>query len=145
MSVCCTRCFKRRALKRHIRNRGTPNHQCDYCGARRVHVVEVGQLTHAFQNFMDLFVKDNDTWDTLVFYVDEWEVFNDVRHDDITAARLFNDIVKAGWDDDDGEPPVDAADYYRYRRDISDEWVDFCEEVRLDPNSPFPFDEYMQE
>ena len=144
-SFCCTRCFKHRELKRYIRNHGTPNRLCDYCAATRVHVVEIGELTNAFQNFIELFVQDDDSWDTLVFYADEWGIFNDVRHDDVTAACLFNDIVNAAWDDDDGEPPVDAADYFRRRRAVSDEWDDFCEEVRLDPTTPFPFDEYMHE
>ena len=144
-SFCCTRCFKRRGLKSYIRNRGTPNRQCDYCAATRVHVVEIGELTNAFQNFIDLFVQDDDSLDTLAFHADELGVFNDARLDDVTATHLFNDIANAAWDDDDGESPVDAADYYRGRRAVSDEWDDFCEEVRLDPKTPFPFDEYMHE
>ena len=144
-SFCCARCFKHRALKRYIGNHGTPNRVCDYCAATRVHVVEIGELTNAFQNFMDLFDKDEYSLDTLIFYADEWGIFNGTRHDDVTAVQLFNDIINAAWDDDDGEPPVDAASYYRYRRAVSDDWDAFCEEVRSDPTTPFPLDEYLQE
>ena len=144
-SYCCTRCFKHRGLKRFIRSQGTPNRSCDYCAATRVHVVEIGELTHPFQNFMDLFDRDESSWDTLIFYADEWGVFSDTRHNEATAANLFNDVVNAAWDDDDGEPPVDAADYYRRRHTVSDEWDDFCEEVRLEPRTPFPLNEYMHE
>ena len=142
-SFCCTRCFKYRALKRYIRNHGTPNRSCDYCAARRVHVIEIGELTNAFQNFLDLFEKDDDSLDTLAFYVEERGIFDDARHDDAAAARLFNNIVNAAWDDDDGEPPVDAADYYSCRRGVSEDWDAFCEEVRLDPTAPFPFNDYI--
>ncbi len=144
-SYCCARCFKHRGLMRFIRSQGTPNsnRSCDYCGATRVHVVEIGELTHAFQNFMDLFDRDESGWDTLIFHADEWGVFNDTRHNEATAAHLFNDVVNAAWDDDDGKPPVDAADYYRRRHTVSDEWYDFCEEVRLDPTTPFPLNEYI--
>ena len=94
---------------------------------------------------MDLFDRDESSWDTLIFYADEWKVFSDTRHNEATAIYLFNDIVNAAWDDDDGEPPVDAADYYRRRHTVSDEWDDFCEEVRLDSTTPFPLNEYMHE
>ena len=143
-SFCCARCFNHRALKRYVRNHGTPNRACDYCAAMRVHVVEIGELTTAFQNFMDLFDKDDDSLDTLMSYADGWGIFS-VRHDGATAVHLFNEIANAAWDDDDGEPPVDAADYYRRRRTVSDEWDVFCEEVKRDPTTPFPLDEYMHE
>lgn len=144
-SFCCTRCFNHRGLKRYIRSHGTPNRSCDYCAATRVHVVEIGELTNVFQNFMNLFERDDDSLETLIFYADEWGLFNSARHDDVTAVRLFNDITNAAWDDDDGEPPVDAAGYYSRRRTVSDEWDDFCEEVRLAPTTPFPLNKYIHD
>lgn len=94
---------------------------------------------------MDLFVEEDESLDTLAFYADEWGVFNGHRLDENGQVQLFNDIVNAHWDDDDGEEPIDAAGYYRRRRSVWSEWDDFCEEVRLDPATPLPFNEYMQE
>ena len=54
----------------------------------RVHVVEIGELTTAFQNFMDLFDKDDDSLDTLMSYADGWGIFS-VRHDGATAVHLL--------------------------------------------------------
>ena len=71
-SFCCTKCFRYRSLKRYIREHGTANGGCDYCRGRNVHVIETGQLTDIFQNFMDLFVEEDRSLDTLVFYADEW-------------------------------------------------------------------------
>ena len=144
-SFCCTRCFSYRSLKRYILEHGTTRGRCGYCKARNVHVIEIGQLTDAFQNFMDLFIEEAESLDTLAFYAAEWGVFNERRLDENGQIDLFNEIVNAHWDDDDGESPIDAAEYYRSRRSVGSEWDDFCEEVRLDPRTPLPFNELMQE
>ena len=144
-SFCCTKCFRYRSLKRYIREHGTANGGCDYCRGRNVHVIETGQLTDIFQNFMDLFVEEDRSLDTLVFYADEWGVFNGHRLDENGQVHLFNDIVNAHWDGDGEEESIDAAGHYRRRRSVWSEWDDFCEEVRLDPATPLPFNEYMQE
>lgn len=144
-SRCCTKCFRYRDLKQFVHEHGTANGRCDYCGATRVHTIDVGELTDAFQNFMDLFVQEDASLDTLAFFVDEWGVFSNTRLDEDVQIQLFNDIVNQYWDDDDGEDPIDAADYYRRRRSVWDEWDEFCTEVRLNATTPLPFDEYMQE
>ena len=144
-SFCCTRCFSYRSLKLYIREHGTTEGRCEYCGARNVHIIEIGQLTHTLQNFMDLFIEQDESLDTLVFYAAEWGVFNERRLDENGQINLFNEIVNAHWDDDDGESPIDAAGYYRSRRSVESEWNDFCEEVRLDPGTPLPFNELMEE
>ena len=144
-SFCCTRCFSYRSLKRYIREHGTTRGRCEYCEARNVHVIEIGQLTDAFQIFVDLFIEEDESLDTLAFYAAEWRVFNERRLDENGQVHLFNEIVNAHWDDDDGESPIDAAGYYRSRRSVGSEWDDFCEEVRLDPRTPLPFNELMQE
>lgn len=142
---CCARCFRYRSLKEFIRANGTADRECHYCGATHVHVIEIGQLANKFHNFLDLFVADDEALDTLDWYIQAWDVFNDNRLDEAGRGVLVHDIINANWDDDDGEPQISAGDYYRRRRDIWDEWEEFCVEVRHDPATPLPFNEYMQE
>ncbi len=124
-SFCCMKCFRYRSLKRYIREHGTANGRCDDCEAQNVHVIEIGQLTDAFQNFMDLFVEVDESLDTLAFHADEWGILNGHRLDETGQVHLFNDIVNTHRDDDDGEEPIDAAGYYRRRRSVWSEWDGF--------------------
>lgn len=144
-SFCCVRCFQYHSLREFIRANGTAEGECHYCGATRVHVIEIGQLTSKFHNFLDLFVADDEALDTLDWYVQAWSVFNDNRLNDAHRRELLGDIINANWDDDDGEPPIDPCDYFRSRHDIWDEWREFCDAVRADPTQPLPFDEYIHE
>jgi hypothetical protein len=144
-SFCCVRCFRYRGLKEFIRANGTPDGECHYCGATHVHVIEIGELSDKFHNWLGLFVADDASLDTVDWYIQEWEVFNDNRLDEEARGALLDDIINASWDDDDGEPQIHPTDYYRRRRDIWDEWEEFCDEVRNDPATPLPFNEFMQE
>jgi hypothetical protein len=99
-SFCCSRCFRYRSLKEFIRTNGNDD-ECHYCGASHVHVIEIGQLTGMFHNFLDLFVADDAALDTLDWYIQEWEVFNDNRLDEGGRGSLVEDIINANWDDDD--------------------------------------------
>ncbi|HEY6615509.1 MAG TPA: hypothetical protein VIZ32_13350 [Vicinamibacterales bacterium] len=99
-SFCCSRCFRYRSLKEFIRTNGNDG-ECHYCGASHVHVIEIGQLTGMFHNFLDLFVADDAALDTLDWYIQEWEVFNDNRLDEGGRGSLVEDIINANWDDDD--------------------------------------------
>jgi hypothetical protein len=85
--------------------------------------------------------------------VGDCEVFEDSLHTSGEAACLLEDIMESGWDDDSGEPPVDANELYRRRAEgehhttMREAWEEFCYEVREnpthEPNLPALFDDEL--
>jgi hypothetical protein len=79
-----------------------------------------------------------------------WSVFDDGLDED-QQAQLLEDIVNSDWDDDDGEPRLDATALYMQKSSQwfhdthSDTWDQFCSEVRDNPETPIPFDEFIAE
>jgi RES domain-containing protein len=77
---------------------------------------------------------------------DDWDVFSERVFDaDGVAARLLEAIMSSGWDDDSGEPPLGASDPYVARHrgwsydTLEENWLQFCEDVRVDPTRPLRF------
>jgi hypothetical protein len=66
-------------------------------------------------------------------------------------ADLLGDIANADWDDDDGEPQLDAHDLYMTVFKTSnhethqESWEQFCSDVKRNPEAEIPFGEYMGE
>jgi hypothetical protein len=78
---------------------------------------------------------------------DKWYVFSDKLHTSGRSRALLEDILNSNWDDDDGEPPVDAWDLVRAREVLPDldSWEDFCLNVRDDPDLEPDFGETFDE
>ncbi len=60
---------------------------------------------------------------------------------------LLEDILNSNWDDDNGEPPIDAFDTYGSRETLPEveSWETFCDAVKDDPETQPDFGEYFEE
>jgi hypothetical protein len=79
-----------------------------------------------------------------------WEVFDEDALDDGTQALLLEKIANSDWDDDDGEPMLDARELYSpigdsFHTTHRERWEEFCSEVRDDPEASLPFDDFYAE
>ena len=152
---CCVDCFAHEWLREYVRENGDAEGDCDYCGRKEVSVIAIGQLFDSFKNLMELYVPSDDPDGERLVDLVQWdyEVFEDNVHSSGAAAHLLEDILKAEWDDDSGEPPVDAHELY-YRRvsvwnhtTMVEAWNEFCDKVKKDPahepSLPALFDDEM--
>ena len=78
----------------------------------------------------------------------EWEIFSSRLADDGASQYLINDIMMGWWDDDDGDSPVNASDYYvRSSSGVDfiehfEEFIERCNERDdVEPNFPDVLDE----
>jgi RES domain-containing protein len=79
-----------------------------------------------------------------------WEVFDEDALDDDVQARLLEKIANSDWDDDDGEPMLDARELYSpigdsFHTTHRERWDEFCSEVRDNPETSLPFDDFYAE
>jgi hypothetical protein len=106
--------------------------------------LEPGQNVLADADFLSL----GDTLDRLL--QDDWNVFSDKLVDSGNAGLLLASIANFHWDDESGEPPVDAYELYTrekslWHSSLAEKWSDFCSDVRTDALTPLdlgvPLDE----
>jgi hypothetical protein len=135
--MCCVECFNDEWLRDHVREASTEKGDCDYCEAENVAVVDVASLYGPFQNLLRLYAASDDgLGDFLINLIQgEHEVFNEELYDGGEADRLLDDIMGSGWDDDTGEPRVNARDLYEraLSQRMTEAWRDFCAKVKVDP------------
>src|SRR2546430_4173356 len=107
---CCINCFAHEWMHHYVRDNSDAMGNCDYCGYEGVNVVAIGALSHPFKNLMKLYVPSDDPrGEMLVDLIQgDYEIFEEDLHTSGKAARLLEDIMRTGWDDDSGEFPVDA-------------------------------------
>lgn len=81
----------------------------------------------------------------------DWEVFSDRLMRRGKAGCLLDQILDAGWDDDDGEPRISASDHFDRHgwsnTTLVDIWREFTAAVQQDPACPLTlrgaeFDEF---
>lgn len=152
---CCIKCFSYEWLRDYVRENSRSKGTCDYCGRKRAETIPVTDLYHLFKNMMELYVPSNDPHgERLVDLIQcNYEVFSEGLYTSDGAGRLLEDIMRTGWDDDDGESPVDAHElYYRreslwYHTTMAAEWEEFCGKVKENPsrelNLPGLFEEEL--
>jgi hypothetical protein len=150
---CCTNCFSHEWLREYVNQNGGLTGTCDFCESEDVPLLSTGELAGAFHNLLSMYVI-SDTYESgeplLGLIQWHWQVFDDDLEEDQQAA-LLEDIVNSDWDDDDGEPVLDATELYMpksaqwFHDTHSDTWEHFCSEVRRDPQIPIPFDEFIAE
>jgi hypothetical protein len=111
---CCVECFQHPWLRKHISDHSSECGRCPYCGARKAALIEVADLSTYFGNLIQMYsLSESEEGDPLYYLMqDQWQIFNDDSADSGNAAALVTDIMRASWDDDDGESPVDANDLY---------------------------------
>jgi hypothetical protein len=150
---CCANCFGHTFLKEYVQTESNQIGVCDYCLTENAQILEVSRLATLFHNLMSMYVPADtfESGEALVFLVqDEWEVFDEVL-DENTQESLLEDILNSDWDDDDGKPEISASDLYMHRSSQwfhtthRENWEQFCYDVRTDPQTSIPFDEFIVE
>jgi hypothetical protein len=150
---CCANCFAHEWLKSRVNERSTIAGDCDFCESEDVPLLATSELATEFHNLLSMYVVSEtfEEGESLLWLIQwNWSVFDDDLDED-QQARLFEDIANSDWDDDDGEPQVDATDLYMQKSSQwfhdthSDTWDQFCSQVRADPQTPMPFDEFIAE
>lgn len=161
--VCCPNCFAHQFIKDFILENSQATDQCDFCAAEDCPVVNVSELADYFHNLLEIYQPllrgENiaDFEDPLVVgerLIDlvqwDWDVFSDKLNENATE-RLLEEIVNSDWDNDNGEPRVDASELYTGRLSIWHEsqaemWEEFREKVRRDEEiAPHFVDELFPE
>ena len=144
---CCVSCFEHKFIREFIREESSETGKCDYCGSRPRRLTEVRKLADFFHNLVSMYDQSDDG-DTLISLVqDGWHVFSDKLHESGDSKGLLEDILNSNWDDDDGEPPIDAYDTYRSRETLQEveSWETLCDVVKDDPETEPDFGEYFEE
>lgn len=140
-SRCCVNCFAHEWLRDYVRDNSDALGDCAYCGRKGVDVIDISALYHPFENLMELYVpSDDQRGEMLVDLIQsDYEVFEEDLYTSDQAARLLEEIMQTGWDDDSGESLVDAHELY-YRRSslwhhttMAEAWEEFCDKVKEDP------------
>lgn len=150
---CCVDCFANEWVRQYIRGNSTATGTCDYCERKEAKLLDVGALYEPFHNLMALYVRsDSPHGEALIDLIQgDYEVFDDDLFSSGGAARMVEDIMDAGWDDDSGEPPVDPRELYQrhpwYHDTMAEEWEEFSRQVKDDPTRepdlPAPFEEEL--
>lgn len=150
---CCSNCFNHKWLKGYVNQHSEGTGTCDFCESEGIPLLSAGELAGFFQNMLAMYVVA-DTYESgeplLSLIQWHWEVFDDNLPESQQAA-LLEEIVNSDWDDDDGEPMLDATELYMpkssqwFHNTHSDIWEQFCSDVRKDPQIALPFDEFIAE
>jgi hypothetical protein len=146
-AMCCVSCFEHKFIREFIREESSEIGKCDYCGSWPRRLIDVRKLADFFHNLIGMYDQSDDG-DTLISLVqDGWYIFSDKLHESEESKGLLEDILNSNWDDDDGEPPIDAYDTYRSRETLEEVegWESFCEAVKDDPEAEPDFGEYFEE
>jgi len=138
---CCVNCFGHKWLRHYVRDNREAMDDCDYCGHKSFDVVVLGALYDPFHNLMELYVPSDAPYGEMLIDLiqSDHEVFGEDLYTSDKAARLLEDIMRTGWDDDSGEAPVDAHElYYRrsslwYHTTMAEAWEEFCDQVKENP------------
>jgi RES domain len=150
---CCINCFSHEWLLGYVHENSRGKGRCDYCGSKRAELIAIADLYDLFQNLMELYTPSDDPHGEPLIDLIQWdyEVFGEDLYSSGGAARLLEDIMWSGWDDDDGEPPVDAHELYYQRASLwyhttrAAEFDEFCEKVKENPTEELNLHELFEE
>ena len=152
--VCCPNCYADQWLQDQVRSKSNQNGTCDYCDATNVPVLRIGELHEYFANWFSMYEIDNSglsaSTESLLDKAQlTWGIFADGLAEPAQAS-LLEDILNCYWDDDNGEFPVDAADFYTFAGGPwhlaeAERWRDFCHDVREDRTRLAIFEDHVLE
>jgi hypothetical protein len=140
-------CFENKFIREIIVKESSETGECDYCGSRPRRLVDVRNLAGFFHNLVSMY-EQSDDGDMLISLVqDGWYVFSDTLHESGESKALLENILNSDWDDDSGDPPVNAFDTYRSRQPLHEveSWETFRDAVKEDPGAEPDFGEYFEE
>lgn len=151
--LCCPSCFNHEWLKQKITELSKGTGQCECCGSENVSVVEASELGGLFDNLLSMYVvaESFESGESLISLIQwHWQVFDEDVLDEDAQADLLEEIANADWDDDDGEPQLDARELYQplggsLHYTHRDRWEEFCDQVRENPEERLPFKDYFAE
>ncbi len=146
----CPRCFEYGWLKDYVKEKATKKGTCPSCRSRQQPLVPVATLYDPFHNLVSSYkLAEGPPLEygtpILDLIQDDWEVFSERLLEGDGAGPLLESILHSGWDDDDGEPPLGAADPYvaRHRTwshdTLGDIWHEFAERAKEDPTQELEF------
>ena len=144
---CCVSCFHHPFLRDFIRAESRETGECDYCGSRPRRLIAIRQLADYFHNLVSMYDQSDDGYSLISLVQDGWYIFSDKLHETDESRRLLEDILNSDWDDDSGEPPIDAFDTYLSREVLPEveSWEAFCDAVKEEPEAEPDFGEYFEE
>lgn len=147
MPSCCTSCFDDEFIREYIRGNSSQTGDCDFCGSKRRRLIDVRELADYFQNLIGMYDESDNGYTLISLVQDEWMVFSDKLHCAGESGGLLESIVNSNWDDDSGEPPIDANNTYVKHETLEDieNWDSFCESVAEDPDAEPKFGELFEE
>lgn len=154
MMVCCENCFADAFLRQQIRENSSERGQCDYCGSEEVALICPEDLAEFIHNMLSVYREPEDSrlgaGSPLIRLVQEdWQVFNEDLLDEDGWVELLEEIANSDWDDDSGEPMLNARESYvvggMFHTSHAEAWSDFADKVRESPGEPLPFHEYFEE
>ncbi len=151
--VCCPNCFAHEWLKERVREISTRRGACDFCRSEDVPVVNVRDLADSIHNLLSMYVEADsfESGEPLVDLVQwHWQVFDEDELSRSEQIKLLQRIANSDWDDDSGEPPINAKELYTplgntFHTTHRERWEEFCMEVREKPDEPLPMADYLQE
>lgn len=152
--ACCENCFADEFLRQQIREKSTERGQCDHCGSEETALINPEDLVEFIHNMLSMYRVPEDSrlgaGSPLIRLVQEdWLVFNESLLDEDEQVELLEEIANSDWDDDDGEPMLDARESYvvggTFHTSHAEAWSDFADKVREKPGEPLPFHEYFEE
>lgn len=150
---CCSNCFGHDWLKGYVNKHSEETGTCDFCESEDVPVLSTDALAGPFHNMLSMYVvaETYESGESLLSLIQwHWQVFDDDLNEDKQGA-LLEEIANSNWDNDDGEPMLDATELYMpkssqwFHNSHGDTWEQFCSDVRRDPQIPMPFDEFIAE
>ena len=118
-------------------------------------LIDIGALYDPFSNLLRLYMPTDDSHGDMLIDLlqQDHQIFNDELHGSGEAARLLEDIMDSGWDDDSGEPRTDPHELYQHRSSVwyhttmAQSWEGFCRDVKRhhnrEPDFPELFDEEL--
>lgn len=144
---CCEKCFDDEHLKRYIRQHGRLG-SCKYCGSRRVHVIEAGELEDLFSRFTSIYSPlqpgINAPPDVDIFRIgdrlgtiiqDNWEIFSEKLMDHEEAHHdLLEEILTATLHNEELLDAPDINDLWTERNwlhnSLLDRWEELSEQLK---------------
>lgn len=151
---CCENCFAHEFLRQQIREKSTERGHCDYCGSEKTALINPEDLAGFIHNMLSMYRVPEDSrfgagFPLISLVQEDWQVFNEELLDEDEQVELLEQIANSDWDDDDGEPLLDARESYivggTFHTSHAELWSDFACRVRERPGEALPFHEYFEE
>lgn len=140
----CLACFDYDWLKDYVKKNASEKGTCPSCQSRQQPLIPVAALYKPFHNLISSYkIAEGPPLEYGTPIVDliqnDWEVFSECLIERGGTDALLESILHSGWDDDDGEPLLNASDLYvahhrSWSHDTLDDiWKKFAECVKEYP------------